>query len=285
MNFTRAAEERNVTQPAFSRRIRSLEIWSGTSLIDRSTYPIRLTVAGNEFLPVAKDIVSTLISNRDMLREHDRGGLSFQSFTATHSVSINHIAPLVEKLQQVTPDLRTRVVSDNLHACCHRLSEGDCDFLLCYRHPEVALTLDEQQYHRLTLDSERLVPVSKCDSSGQPLWQLADAASQPVPLLAYASGSFLGAVVQRQIANHDFNLDVRHVDAFAESLKSLVLQGVGMAWLPEGSVRASMEQGLVTYAGPKEYSETLYLSIFTDPSRLNEQGLLLWNWLKLNNPL
>ncbi len=36
-NFSRAAEERHMTQPAFSRRIRALEEWLGAELFDRSS--------------------------------------------------------------------------------------------------------------------------------------------------------------------------------------------------------------------------------------------------------
>ncbi|HWU74121.1 MAG TPA: LysR family transcriptional regulator, partial [Sphingomonas sp.] len=35
-NFSRAAELRHVTQPAFSRRIRALEDWVGTPLFERT---------------------------------------------------------------------------------------------------------------------------------------------------------------------------------------------------------------------------------------------------------
>ena len=45
-SFSRSAEERHVTQPAFSRRIKSLEIWVGVPLVDRSSYPTHLTPAG-----------------------------------------------------------------------------------------------------------------------------------------------------------------------------------------------------------------------------------------------
>ena len=49
LNFSRAAEMRHVTQPAFSRRIRALEEWLGVVLFDRSTHPATLTETGEWF--------------------------------------------------------------------------------------------------------------------------------------------------------------------------------------------------------------------------------------------
>ena len=45
-SFSRSAQSRHVTQPAFSRRIQALEAWAGADLVDRSIYPTRLTAAG-----------------------------------------------------------------------------------------------------------------------------------------------------------------------------------------------------------------------------------------------
>ena len=45
-SFSRSAQLRHVTQPAFSRRIQALEAWAGIDLVDRSSYPTRLTKAG-----------------------------------------------------------------------------------------------------------------------------------------------------------------------------------------------------------------------------------------------
>ena len=59
-SFTRAAQTRNVTQSAFSRRIRSLEDWVGIPLIDRDTVPPRLTVAGHLFRDTAREMVRQL---------------------------------------------------------------------------------------------------------------------------------------------------------------------------------------------------------------------------------
>ena len=45
-NFSRSAEQRNVTQPAFSRRIRALENWLGTSLFGPRHLSDDVTEAG-----------------------------------------------------------------------------------------------------------------------------------------------------------------------------------------------------------------------------------------------
>lgn len=54
-SFSRSASSRHVTQPAFSRRIRSLEAWLGADLIDRTSYPTRMPPAGALFYGQAVD--------------------------------------------------------------------------------------------------------------------------------------------------------------------------------------------------------------------------------------
>mgnify|MGYP001091894079 CR=1 FL=1 len=61
-SFSRSAELRHVTQPAFSRRIQALEAWLGTELIDRSVYPTRLTQAGDVFYEQALAMLERLPS-------------------------------------------------------------------------------------------------------------------------------------------------------------------------------------------------------------------------------
>ena len=67
-SFSRSAELRHVTQPAFSRRIQSLEAWLGTDLIDRTSYPTRLTHAGEVFFEQAIAMLSQINNARALLR-------------------------------------------------------------------------------------------------------------------------------------------------------------------------------------------------------------------------
>jgi DNA-binding transcriptional LysR family regulator len=70
-SFSRSAQLRHVTQPAFSRRIQSLEAWAGVDLIDRSSYPTKLTPAGETLYVQAMDILQNLHNTRDMV--HSQG--------------------------------------------------------------------------------------------------------------------------------------------------------------------------------------------------------------------
>ncbi|MES0827995.1 response regulator [Ruegeria sp. SCP11] len=56
-NFSTTADNRFVTQPALSRRIKQLEYWVGAQLFERSSRPISLTKEGAAFRPVAEDIL------------------------------------------------------------------------------------------------------------------------------------------------------------------------------------------------------------------------------------
>jgi len=59
-SFSKSAVFRHVTHPAFGRRIRSLELWCGVDLIDRTGYPVKLTEQGVAFFELARDTLRNL---------------------------------------------------------------------------------------------------------------------------------------------------------------------------------------------------------------------------------
>lgn len=64
LNFSRAAQRRFVTQPAFSRRIHALEEWLGTPLFTRSRKEVLMTPAGEAFVRKASGLVSGIYAAR-----------------------------------------------------------------------------------------------------------------------------------------------------------------------------------------------------------------------------
>lgn len=86
-SFSRSATLRHVTQPAFSRRIQALEGWAGTDLVDRSSYPTRLTPAGRTLYGQAIEMLQSLQSTRAMLRGHSAAGKDVIEFAVPHTLA------------------------------------------------------------------------------------------------------------------------------------------------------------------------------------------------------
>jgi len=72
-NFTRAAEELRVAQPAISQQIKSLEEELGVSLLHRTKRSVKLTAAGNAFFSEAKEILAHAELSKQVARRAARG--------------------------------------------------------------------------------------------------------------------------------------------------------------------------------------------------------------------
>lgn len=279
LNFTRAAEERNITQPAFSRRIKSLENWIGVPLIERSRYPVRLSEAGQQFLPVARSAVADLTDIRQALRAQERGVTAFQRFAVLHTISVNFLSRRIGEMEADIPNLRVRVYSDNLRACCQLLSDGTCDFLLYYSHQDVQPGFDEALFERKDIGTEQLIPVAQADAARRHGWSLDHAGSAPIPYLGYDPTSFLGTVVDQTIGRRMPPLALCYMDALTESIKRRTLGGGGVSWLPETAISAELDDGCIARIGSPSWEATLTLSLFCSPDRLDRTGHAVWETL------
>lgn len=279
LNFTRASAERNITQSAFSRRIKALEAWIGLPLVNRDTYPVQLTDAGRQFLPVATDVIGQLNETRQTIRDADRGDRRFIRFSALHTISANYLAARIENLQQNNPALRTRVISDSLSACCELLTAGGVDILLCYYHQRVSPVIDEAVFVRKDVETERLLPVAAREPAQTWGWDLSNTNTAPIPYLAYERSSFLGMVVEDTVGQKTLNAETIYVDGLVETIKRRTLRGSGFAWLPETAISTELAEGSVVQIGDAEWNATLTISALANPDTLDSAGRDLWDSL------
>ncbi|MFK7877068.1 MAG: LysR family transcriptional regulator [Paracoccaceae bacterium] len=279
LNFTRAAEERNITQSAFSRRIKALENWVGLPLVNRATYPIQLTDAGRQFLPVAKGAVSQLVETREAIRDSDDGDSRFVRISVLHTISVNYLANRIENMQLDIPDLRTRVVSDSLSTCCELLIEGAVDIMLCYYHSSVAPRIDDAIFARKDLLSERLIPVASAARARKDGWDLSNPAGAPIPYLAYEQSSFLGLVVENTVGQKPLPVETIYIDALVETIKRRVLQGSGFAWMPEAAIATELADGTLVAIGDHTWHARLTLAALANPASFAPQARTFWDLL------
>jgi LysR family transcriptional regulator, hypochlorite-specific transcription factor HypT len=238
-SFSRSAQLRHVTQPAFSRRIQALEAWAGVDLVDRTSYPTRLTAAGQTLLSQALEILGSLQAAQNLMRSHEASSQDMIEFAVPHSLAFTFFPHWVMDLRRNFGAFKSRLVGLNVHDAVLQLTEGHCDLLLAYHHPTQPLQIAPERYEMLSLGTETLAPYAKADADGQPLFRLPGRAQNRVPYLGYAAGAYLGRLVDLLLkqANEPLYLEPIYETDMAEGLKAMALEGHGLAFLPASSVR------------------------------------------------
>ena len=239
-SFSRSAEARHVTQSAFSRRIRSLEVWLGAVLLDRSTYPITLTADGRQFLETAEEVVRLLTFSRAEFRTRaERSSLPSVTITALHSLCLSFLPDWLGGIRGAVGPMASRVLPDNFNICVQALVEGGYDLLLTYHHPGIPIPLDPELYPYRVVGQDSLVAVAA------PHGLMADAEGRQ-PLLQYSRGSFLGRLATiaqaREGAPATYPVHTNE-NSMAEALRAMALAGHGVAWLPHSLVREAVASG------------------------------------------
>jgi len=288
-SFSRSAQLRHVTQPAFSRRIQALEAWAGVDLVDRSSYPTRLTGAGETLLAQAVEILGNLQATRNMLRSHQSAGQDMLEFAVPHSLAFSFFPHWLMDLRQRFGAIKSRLNALNVHDAMLQLSEGNCDLLIVYHHASQPLQLDPERYQMASLGHETLAAYAKADASGQPMFRLPGHPGQKIPFLSYASGAYLGRLVEliAKASPEPLNLDAIYETDMAEGLKAMALEGHGLAFLPASSVAKELKAGrLVQAAQPGQYELSMELRIYRErpevARRTKPAALALWDFLTGN---
>ncbi len=266
-SFSRSAQLRHVTQPAFSRRIQALEAWAGIDLVDRSSYPTRLTPAGETLLAQALEMLEALQATRNMMRSHQAAGQDMIEFAVPHTLAFTFFPHWLMDLRQRFGAVKTRLTALNVHDAVLRLTEGGCDLLIAYHHASQSLPLNADRYEMLPLSSETLAPYAKAGPDGRPLFSLPGRAGQRVPFLAYASGAYMARLVEMILkqAQGALQLDAIYETDMAEGLKAMALEGHGLAFLPHSSVRKELKsRRLVPAAADGALSLTMEVRIYRE---------------------
>ena len=284
-SFSRSAQLRHVTQPAFSRRIQALEAWAGTDLVDRSSYPTRLTPAGQTFYAQALEMLHGLQSTRAMLRGHATASQGMVEFAVPHTLAFAFFPAWISQLRDSFGPIRSRLIALNVHDAVLRLTEGSCDLLLAYHHDAHPIQLDAERYEMVVLGQETLSAFVAPAVDGQPRWTLPGQASAPVPYLGYASGAYLGRMVDHMLkmASRPVYLDRVYETDMAEGLKAMALEGHGLAFLPRSAVTQELaEHALVSAGGDLVVDLQVRLYRARSADKVAEPGpaQALWHFLK-----
>lgn len=244
-SFTKAAEVRHITQPAFSRRIRALENWLGTSLVDRNAYPAKLTPAGETMI----DEIQQLLDHVRTLQRKasDHGKLSGSIVVATqHSLSVSICPRWFQSIRPLLSDQNNlRVNAANMHDCIEQFLVGNADLLLCYHDSAADPLFVTEGLGSSSLGIDSLVPVVA--RSHMENFQVEVGTQSHLPLIGFPNDSFFGHIIQTRITdlNEGLVFEPVYITAQSESVHELVRQGSGIGWLPHSLVAQDLVTGFL----------------------------------------
>lgn len=280
-NFSRAAEERSVSQPAFSRRIRALEDTVGVKLIDRQTLPLSLTPAGKVFLSQARIILDTYEEAIERCQTVEAAGKNVIRFATSQSLYMTHfkdfIAPIAER-GGVDVDLNSTGWAASQFVTA--LQQRYCDVILTYWHPSMdyLAPLEVGNCEYLTLSTDDFLLVSQAGPDG-PVHQLDPNSKKPVSLLSYGTVSALHSVVdyilRQQIDGP--KLLVVNRNALAVSVKAMILEGFGLGWLPRELCKKELADGRLQVVAQERYSAPLEIRLYRDKNNTKPTLERLWS--------
>jgi len=127
LNFTRAAEECNVTQPALTRAIKQLEDELGGELIRREGRNSHLTDLGNRMQPLLQQCYDSAISAKSLATKLKKGEVASLAIAVSWTLDIDLLLGPLRELVKSFPGLQLRLRRGDAAAIAAMLKNGDVE--------------------------------------------------------------------------------------------------------------------------------------------------------------
>ena len=125
LNFTRAAEQCNVTQPALTKAVQKLEFELGGELIHRERQLTQLTELGKLVLPTLERMVAAADSARLIAREYQRKDNAPLKIGLTPCVSANLLVGPLAQVARFVPGIQVEIVEEPTSRLVELLFAGE----------------------------------------------------------------------------------------------------------------------------------------------------------------
>ncbi|MEM1386770.1 MAG: LysR substrate-binding domain-containing protein [Pseudomonadota bacterium] len=242
-NMTRAASRRNITQPAFSRRIRSFEDWLGIEILERKANRIEISTA----LASNEGEIRALAARLKELRTkiaHYEPSTSVVTIAAQHSPVFATFPDMAMKARSAFPGIRFRMRAGNLNDCATLFLRGDTSMLLCYEAQSIGPMPFGAGVQRELYGQDNLIPVV----GGALRYALKDNQKIPedTPAIVYPDNSYFGEVLarnERLFGTTGCCVNPVCQTAFSSGTREMVLRGLGVGWLPFSMAHREIESG------------------------------------------
>lgn len=234
LNYSRAAEELYLSQPAVSMQIKQIEGHIGLPLFEQMGKKIFLTEAGRELFPYARNIAQQLEELEAVFDEMK--GLGRGRLTLSVVNTANYFTPqLLAKFCQRHPNVNVILQVANRDAVIKQLSDNNTDLAIMGK-PPAGLDLSEESF----LDN----PLVVIADPGHPLATLQHIKFSQLAqetFLSREKGSGTRSAMERVFAQHHVQPRISMEMETNEAIKQAVQAGMGLGILSLHSIELELE--------------------------------------------
>lgn len=281
--FTAAAERRNLSQPAFSRRIQAFEAWLGVTLIDRSSRPHKFTSIATEHDAKLHRFLNQLYDLRSQLRG-EQARTSRLRVTVQHSLSIALFPQIVELLRQNGFQPVYDLNCSDRAQCIEMLLRDNSDLLICHETENLRAKIPTTIGTKLFSCKDEMILVGLPNA---PFAKGRLTEGRKLQLLTYPQSSFFGAIVldyAMPLIVNRFDVETICISAFSSALRAMVLAGFGVAWLPRSLIGPDLKAGLLVAFDPGRLCYPLDVAVYVRHANNKHQNTSFWKYLSKINP-
>lgn len=162
------------------------------------------------------------------------------------------------------------------------LKTQELDFLLAYGGSVNSSDHDFGIFESLKLGQDELLPVCKKSLRADPAFHFPGIPENPVPFIGYMPPSALANLVNHESVEHMGSIYLNTIieTGAVESIKALVLQGFGMAWIPRTAIREELRLGLLSELGNKSHRIPFTIELFRNAANTKPDVIMLWEKLR-----
>ena len=248
-------------------------------LFDRSAHPATLTETGEWFRNTAQELLARVARVPDEARAVADNQSSTLRFAATHALSFTFLPAWLRSLEARTSIGPIQLVSDVLQQCEALMLQGRVHFLLSHAHAQVPGRLDATAYPSVKVGADLLLAVSAPDAAGAPRHRLGAHGGPRVPMLGYSGESGLGRILRTL---HGAALDQAGAETvftahLASVLKTMTLDGRGLAWLPRSLIEAELGAGKLVEAADARWHCALDIRLARGAAPASRAAEVFWH--------
>lgn len=224
--FGDAARHVNVSQPSLSAQIAEMEVSLGVQLVERSRRGAMLTIAGQELVRRARNILREVEDLKAVAR-FGRAELSGRLRLGVLPTVGPYLLPLASgDLHKRFPDLRLSVREERTIDLDEHLQAGEFDTI-------ISSAIDHENVHHEVLFSERLyvcAPAEDPLSQGEGPVRLKDLKGHA--LLTLGQGHRLNAIIRELAAASGAVVSSEYEGTSLDAIRLMAEMGAGVAVLP-----------------------------------------------------